>query len=291
MSKAAANEQPQPPSNRMINLLEFVYGTSKEVIPFVSLKEARALRAIGDKSLQKKIIENQFHHYEPIYIYKVKDITLYQCKHFTNLNEFKNYLKACIENFKRDFNVDESGDTFVRVNDRLVGKDRIFRLLPWEDGDNECDYNYIDKYERVKIMMDGDDEIFHKCEILSANEDGNPFDENFYGNFPYYVKINNEVHCLSLKKIQNENHTYVETLMIELVYENDFGLKIKSFKFIGFLKEDPSSDSHFKKKASPKAKKASPKAKKASQKKKASPKKKTSPKAKKASPKPKKSSR
>ena len=235
-----------------------------------------------------------------LYIYKVKDITLYQskCKHFTNLDEFKNYLKACIENFKRDFNVDESGDTFVRVNDRLVGKDRIFRLLPWEDGDNECDYNYIDKYESVRVMINGDfahnQKIFKKYQILSANKDGNPFDENFYGNFPYYVKINNEVHCLSLEEIQNENHTYVETLMIELVYENDFGLKIKSFKFICFLVDG----SHFKKRASPKKKKkASSKAKKASQKKKrASPKKKkasqkkrASPKKKKASPKPKKS--
>jgi hypothetical protein len=90
--------------------------------------------------------------------------------------------------------------------------------------------------------------------------------------------INNEVHCLSLKKIQNENHTYVETLMIELVYENDLGLKIKSFKFIDFLK-DPSSDSHFKKKASPKKKRASPK------------KKRPSPKKKRASQKKKKSSR
>ena len=204
-----------------------------------------------------------------LYIYKVNDIKLYQCKHFTNLDEFKNYLEACIKNFKRDFNVDEVGDTFVRVDHRRVGKDRIFRLLPWEDGDNECDYNYIDKYEGVKIWIDGHDEIFHKCEILSANKDGNPFDENFYGNFPYYVKINNEVHCLSLKKIQNENHTYVETLMIELLHEIDFGLKIKSFKFIGFLK-DPSSDSHFKKKASPKKKRASPKKKRASQKKKKS---------------------
>ena len=68
MSKAASNEQPQPPSGRMINLLLDVYGTSKEVIPFVSLNEAMALHGIGDNSLQKKIIENQFHHYEPIYI-------------------------------------------------------------------------------------------------------------------------------------------------------------------------------------------------------------------------------
>ena len=53
MSKAASNEQPQPPSGRMINLLD-VYGASEQVIPLVSLKEARALNAIGDTSLQKK---------------------------------------------------------------------------------------------------------------------------------------------------------------------------------------------------------------------------------------------
>jgi hypothetical protein len=50
--------------------------------------------------------------------------------------------------------------------------------------------------------------------------------------------------------------------MVKLVYENDFGYKLDSFKFNGFLVEG----SHFKKKASSK-KKASPKKKKASPKK------------------------
>jgi hypothetical protein len=213
---------------------------------------------------KKKIIENQFHHYEPVYIYKVNDKPKlnYECKNFEDLYKFEDYLKICIKNFKRDFSVDK----FVRVND-VINKDVIYQICPFSRSDSNINYNYKQGPVKVKTKGNYTETIFNKFQILSANEDGNPFDENFYGNFPYYVKINNEVHCLSLKKIQNENHTYVETLMIELVYENDLGLKIKSFKFIDFLK-DPSSDSHFKKKASPKKKRASPKKKRASPKKK-----------------------
>ena len=123
-----------------------------------------------------------------------------------------------------------------------------------------------------------------------------PFDNNFAENFPFVLILNKKRYVLSLNPLETINNpdgtdgtsiilNYVKTLR---VYVNN-----NNVEFIDFIEEDPSSESHFKKKASPKVKRASPKAKKrASQKKKkASPKKRASPKAKKrASPKAKKKS-
>ena len=147
-------EQQLPPSGRMNDLLGN-YRALQEVLSSLSIESARALHAIGnDISLQQKIRERQYD--IPIYIYKVDDDTIpdslhYQCKSFRDLNEFKKFLEVCVRKFKRDFNITDSfsqdgvwvcGDKFVRVDDPyepLVSKHTIYRLLPWEFGDNECE--------------------------------------------------------------------------------------------------------------------------------------------------------
>lgn len=147
-------------------------------------------------------------------------------------------------------------------------------------------------HENLKILLTNSkffftDSIDHF--ILRSFEKSSigPFNKNFDNNFPFLVKINNqEKYVLSLEPLENINNpdgtsvvlNYVKTLIFELLY--DYEGKIKLFRFKGFLEKDPSSDSHFKKKASSKKKKASPKKKKASPKKK-----KASQKKKKASPK------
>jgi hypothetical protein len=118
------------------------------------------------------------------------------------------------------------------------------------------------------------------------NSSTGPFNKNFDNNFPFLVKLmNKEKYVLSLKPLETINNPdgtsitldYIKTLLFEPLYDND--QKLKTLKFKGFLEKDPSSYSHFKKRALPK-KRASQK------KKKASPKKRASPKAKKrASPK------
>ena len=117
-----------------------------------------------------------------------------------------------------------------------------------------------------------------------------PFNKNFVENFPFHLKLNEERYVLSLYPLKTINNPADGTsVVLEYVKTLRVYVKDNKVEFIDFIKEDPSSVSHFKKKkasskkkkasqkkkkASPKKKKASPKAKKASSKKKASTKKK-----------------
>jgi hypothetical protein len=174
-----------------------------------------------------------------------------------------------------------SEDEKKQIESKQISRDTIVEIL--ENMGKRLRFTGVRDY----VLTGGNFDLDQVLKIFI--EKGNsPFNINFVKNFPFGLTVNEELYVLSLnplKTINNPDGTsvvleYVKTMLIEPLYEYDKDgvLKLKSFKFINFLDEDPSSVSHFKKKkASSKKKKASPKKKKASpkpKKKKASTKKK-----------------